>query len=534
MVIRDHPDSRWVDDAIFLMGKALIRQGEYNKGIRKFTELVTNYPESDYVPESVYWLAYANAERKEYNEALNHVDHFLESYPEHELRYEVMFLSGDVNLALENIDEALACYSGVAEEADDQQIVDQAILKAAELYYSREEWGEAASAYGLLLRKGMSKEDRYNISIALGECYSRVNRCEEAMKLFNELLEEVTVVKDKPKPLLGRAGSYVCMDSLDAALEVYQVITKQFPRSEYAAEAYYRMAVIYHEQLDSLQRAQESYEKVGRESASSPFAAIALQKSNSLKRLIELGERGSGEETREQAAEKRFLAAEIQLTRLDEVELAIENYSAVLDSFSDTEVAPKASYALAWIYHRKLDDRERAIEFYRGTVTGYPLSLQATGAVEMLGTLGETELQVAMQAYIDSALAVAAAAQEVVRDSVLEETTYPLAPGAPPDSLADSLRAMPGFEPAPARPDTMIDSMTVAPPIPADSALTPVREPKDTTAAEPSAPADTTTTERAESADTTSLRPTGKVPADTSKASSRPSPADSTRGGEGD
>jgi len=50
-VIRDYPDSKWVDDAIFLMGKCLVRQGEYDKGIRKFLELTTNYPERNYVSQ---------------------------------------------------------------------------------------------------------------------------------------------------------------------------------------------------------------------------------------------------------------------------------------------------------------------------------------------------------------------------------------------------------------------------------------------------------------------------------------------------
>ena len=26
-IVRDHPDSRWVDDAVFLMGQSLVRQG---------------------------------------------------------------------------------------------------------------------------------------------------------------------------------------------------------------------------------------------------------------------------------------------------------------------------------------------------------------------------------------------------------------------------------------------------------------------------------------------------------------------------
>ena len=95
-VIRDYPDSKWVDDAIFLMGQSLVRQGEYDKGIRKFIELTTNYPESKYVSRSMYWLAMANYDKGEYNQALLYTSRFLEAYPDDDQRFQVMFLAGDI------------------------------------------------------------------------------------------------------------------------------------------------------------------------------------------------------------------------------------------------------------------------------------------------------------------------------------------------------------------------------------------------------------------------------------------------------
>jgi TolA-binding protein len=404
-IVRDYPNSRWVDDALFLMGKALVRQGETDKGIRKFIELNTNFPKSDYVPKSIYWLGLAYYEKADYNQALVYTGRFLKEYPKNELRTRVMFLAGDIHKELEQEEDALSFYSRVAEESSDGEVVDEATLKTAELFYAKEDWEKAAAAYLKVLRKGIPWERRYEISLALGQCYSRIGRCREALDVYDGLLEEIVSAKEKPPVVLGRATSYICMDSLETALSIFKGVTGEFPRSTYSAEAYYRMGVIYHEKLDSLSRAQGAFAKVAGEYANSDFAETAIQKSTSIKRLLEL-EQSSGDDagSAERLAEKRFLAAEIQLTRLDEIDLAITNYSAVIDSFPRTSYAPQAAFAVAWIYDKKKNDRERAVEMYRRVITLYPRSSQALGAIERLGTLGALELRERMQVLVDSAM----------------------------------------------------------------------------------------------------------------------------------
>lgn len=404
-VVRDYPNSRWVDDALFLMGKALVRQGEIDKGVRKFVELMTNFPESDYVPKSIYWLGLAHYEKGDYNQTLVYTDRFLKEYPTSDIRSKVLFLAGDTHRELEQEEEALSYYARVAEESSDGETTDKATLKTAELFFSLEKWEKAAAAYQRVLRKGIPWERRYEISLALGECYSRLGECQEALEVYDSLLEQIVSAKEKPDVVLGRGRSYVCMDSLETALSIFKGVTGEFPRSAYAAEAYYRIGVIYQERLDSLSGAQEAFGKVAGEYANSPFAEEAIQKSSSIKRLLEL-EKGSGGDagSAERLAEKRFLAAEIQLTRLGEVDLAIANYSAVVDSFPRTNYAPQSAYAIAWIYENEKSDRDRAVEMYRRVVTRYPRSPQAHGAIERIGTLGALDLKEQMQAVIDSAM----------------------------------------------------------------------------------------------------------------------------------
>ncbi|MCK4350850.1 MAG: tetratricopeptide repeat protein, partial [Candidatus Krumholzibacteria bacterium] len=287
-VVRDYPDSKWVDDALFLMGKALLRQGETVKGIRKFVEVTTNFPESEYVPPSLYWLGLAYWEKGDYNQAITFTDRFIETYPDHYLRYEVMFLAGDIKREMQLQEEALSLYALVAEEATDREVINDATLRTAELFFAQEEYEKAAAAYEALLRKGISWEEKYHFSSSLGDCYTRIGQCREALDLFDRLLEESVTTKETPPLMLGRASSFLCMDSLETALDIYTDVTREFPKSIFSAEAYYRTGVIYHERLDSLSNAQAAFSMVGSEYANSEFANEALKKSSSLKRLLEL------------------------------------------------------------------------------------------------------------------------------------------------------------------------------------------------------------------------------------------------------
>ncbi len=54
-VLRFHPDSKWVDDALWLIGKSYYNMGDYLQADRKFKELVTNQPESKFADDSFFY-----------------------------------------------------------------------------------------------------------------------------------------------------------------------------------------------------------------------------------------------------------------------------------------------------------------------------------------------------------------------------------------------------------------------------------------------------------------------------------------------
>lgn len=67
-VLRDHPSSKWVDDALLLIGKSYFYQGNYDAAAQKFEE-VLSLGESRLTDEAYFWLGRSRMEARDYSVA---------------------------------------------------------------------------------------------------------------------------------------------------------------------------------------------------------------------------------------------------------------------------------------------------------------------------------------------------------------------------------------------------------------------------------------------------------------------------------
>ncbi len=60
IVLNEYSDSKYVDDAVYYMGRSYFTLSEYFKAEKYFNELIERYPNSQYLNESKLWLEYTN------------------------------------------------------------------------------------------------------------------------------------------------------------------------------------------------------------------------------------------------------------------------------------------------------------------------------------------------------------------------------------------------------------------------------------------------------------------------------------------
>ena len=78
IILTDYKDSKYADDALFLLAKSLFYIGRnYTQAIEKFDDLIKFYPESDFIPEAKIYTARANYEFGKKQEAYELLQEFL-------------------------------------------------------------------------------------------------------------------------------------------------------------------------------------------------------------------------------------------------------------------------------------------------------------------------------------------------------------------------------------------------------------------------------------------------------------------------
>ena len=92
-----------------------------------------------------------------------------------------------------------------------------------------------------------------------------------------------------------------------------------------------------------------------------------------------------GEDSPEARAQRLFSMAEMQLFQFDDTQKALEGYQELVAQYPQSEFAPKAAYAIAYVYGEVQGDSVKATRAYQSLINAYPDSQQADIAREALG-----------------------------------------------------------------------------------------------------------------------------------------------------
>ncbi len=384
MVITTHPNSKYVDDAILLMGKCLYEQGEYEAAIVKFEELKVNFPDSKLNREGQLYAAKSYIAEEDLESAVETLSALVEENPKGKAADEILFLLGTSLIKIGREDDAVQYLEMLATHHKRSPYRVSADLEAANLYAERGEYEKSLDLYRGLRNVQLDEADTIRFLSRLAKLYSDMGDYEMALGVFDELDGFVLEPTEKAANMLVLGQAYEGIDSLSLAIDTYRSITATYRRSMFSAEAYFHLGVVYQDELDSLEVAKAQFDNVPAQYAGSPFAEEAISRSVSISRLIRL--RSSLEEGGEgDKVAVLFDLAETQLLQLNDYDEALQGYRKVLDEYPESDLAPKAAYAIAYIYDFHFEDRDTAEEAYEYLIDRYPASQQAEYARKALG-----------------------------------------------------------------------------------------------------------------------------------------------------
>jgi len=200
-----YPGSKWEDDALLLIAEAYYRAGKYRSAIGKVDELFAKYPSSPF------------REKGELYKGLS-------------------------LLRIAQADSGRVILGQLAAESTDKALVAEVYFGLAEYYFQDDRWEPAYDQYKLATEAGSpDKWLRSAAWVKMGDCLGRLERYEDAVKLYDAILSERIPRRLQFEASLQRASALRSSGGSEEALTICEKLLKDaafvddFPRVQLEA-----------------------------------------------------------------------------------------------------------------------------------------------------------------------------------------------------------------------------------------------------------------------------------------------------------
>jgi len=417
LLMRDHPHSDLIDDALVLIGDAFTVQGEYPKAIRKYEEVLANYPDSKWYRYCSFALSRTTLSAGDTLSAEAALRNFLVQYPASEWASDAHMLLGSIDINRQDYNAAIDDLTDFLTTFPDHSRRPEAQYFIAESHLELDRYGEALELFERVGKTARTRALEFQAKFMVGECLRRDQSYEQALETFGDLVRNSSYLTYRPRIMLAIAACQVSMDQIDDALEIYQQIHNRYEQQRNydaeVSEALFETGRIY-ERRGDLEQADQYYSNAGRRSPRVFWVGdIADQKQTDIRLLQRYKEeltaakeafKSATQDTThlenregteqvvqeivpkalEKVIETRFKLAEVYLFQFDLVDSALAHYRLAEAEAGDVEMAAKAAYATAWAMDHIMADTSSSRIGYQNVLSEYDSTIYASAAARAI------------------------------------------------------------------------------------------------------------------------------------------------------
>ncbi len=304
-ILELYPNSKYVDDALFMLGNCMFYKSEFIPAQRKFQELITFFPESNYFYRARVWLARTDIELRDYASARVILNELLRQEKlDHEIHADSRFLLGDILYKQENFKLAEQEYLSSAEVAKNKKTRANAYFRSGQCQLLIGKNQEAVKSFDNAIKHSQDRRAEFEARLHYARALKQGGDYKTAARVCNELaeiqdfkdqlgrvqLEIADIVYFEGKALYNKlqGADLQFKGKIEEALDKYEIVLLQNKRTAVAAAAHYKMGKIKQGDLRDFAGAQESYQKVKLEFIRSEYTEEAVQRAKAIADLIRL------------------------------------------------------------------------------------------------------------------------------------------------------------------------------------------------------------------------------------------------------
>jgi TolA-binding protein len=294
LVISNYPRSKYIADALFIIGMSNFYTGEYTKAISKFENLLLVFPSYPRVNEVNLYMAASLIETGEYGQAVERLQILNTRAVSQEIQELAMFKMAELYLYRKEYTDASTVLKNFITKYPKSEKYYQALLMLGDAERSVKDFPAAITTYETCLQKtrqriGNSATDTSQVykrvNLHLAECFIEADRQTEGLMIIDEIIAVETLPNTKTK-----LGNRVFLDLGNLFLKMNdlargRLYLKKVTSMPEQLEAYYRLANSYESEA-KFDTAKAYYDSVVQKQATGEFGTLAQSRLELLKLVV--------------------------------------------------------------------------------------------------------------------------------------------------------------------------------------------------------------------------------------------------------
>lgn len=288
LVLREFPDSKYVDDAVFIIAKASFLRDEISVAESHFNRLIREYPESKFYAYSEIWLAYTHFRMGFLDSAQTEIKAIQAGNPkDKEKLYLIYNVLAEIYLEKDSLQQVYENYESAAKYAPSDSKITSTfgkLVKISEINLDK----VRASKY--LDKLGEVAPDKIRIDSKmkwiiyqreLGNYDNIINEIESLLGLSEFVAEYMQLELE-----LGKV--YMDKGDISIAKDIFSQMVDKYSKKKETAEAYYHLGFMALMEDFNLDLAKEYFEKSKKEKSQSKYGKESRELLNKITRFESL------------------------------------------------------------------------------------------------------------------------------------------------------------------------------------------------------------------------------------------------------
>lgn len=337
IVLTDYKDSKYADDALFLMARCFYYIGRnYTQAIKHFEDLIEFYPESEFVPDAKLYIARCKYAFHRQEEAYTLLRDFLQDTSMKDHFPKALKILADFHLEEKDYVSADYYLNRIIENFPKSDEFENAFFLKGKARHEAGNYIASNEVFHSLLKsrlpKNMKLDARYYIALnsVLLEKYA------DGLKISNALLKDEYRENHISRIQLLKARSLSGLQRNEEAIKLFEAIIADNKRSELAAEASFFLAELYFNNLHNYDKAIENYNNVKIEYNQSKYVNEAVTKSAVASQIIQFNNPNTNLSA-EELVLQQFKLAEFYIEVLNLPDSALIVYDHIISQKSNLE-----------------------------------------------------------------------------------------------------------------------------------------------------------------------------------------------------